>query len=500
MSAPTLSLTLYSAAQVRELDRLAIDDYGIAGFTLMQRAAAAAYRLLRQQWTQAQSLLVVCGPGNNGGDGYLLAALAQADGLQVVVAQISEQSPGGADANKAWQQWQDAGGSTIHGGDMLAAIPAADVIVDALLGTGLQRDVSADWAELIDAINQSDKPVLSIDVPSGLHADTGAVMATAIQARATISYIGLKQGLFTAQGPDHCGRIFFDDLGVPEAIYSHVQASKQVLDSASVHALLKPRRPGCHKGQCGHVLVIGGEHGMAGAVRMAAEAAARVGAGLVTVATRPEHAALLSANRPELMCHGIEDVDDLQPLLDRASMVAIGPGLGQSDWAQALLSAVMQSQLYLLLDADALNMIAAQPQKRGRWLFTPHPGEAARLLGWSTDQVQQDRFKAVAAISERYNCITVLKGPGTLVASAQGSPIYLCREGNPGMATAGMGDVLSGVISGLLAQGLSLVDAASCGVYVHAAAADLAARQGQRGLLATDLFPYLRTLVNPAQD
>jgi NAD(P)H-hydrate epimerase len=493
-----LPLDLYNAAQVRELDQLAIASRDITGFTLMQRAAQAAYQLLRQQWPQAQRLLVVCGVGNNGGDGYLLACLAHADGLQVTVIQAGEQKHAGADAARARQQWQDCGGHTVNEKDLQVVLRSAEVIVDALLGTGLQRELGADWADLVTTINQAHKPVLSIDVPSGLHADTGTVMGVAIQADATMTFIGLKQGLFTGRGPDYCGQIVFDDLDVPAEIYTRVKPTKHMLDRASLNTLLPPRQPGCHKGQCGHVLVIGGDKGMAGAVRMAAEAAARVGAGLVSVATRPAHVGLVNTGRPELMCHGIEDVADLMPLLDRASVVAIGPGLGQTAWAQAMLAEVMQSQLYLVLDADALNLVAARPYKRGRWILTPHPGEAARLLGCSSDQVQQDRFKAVNAISERYNCIAVLKGAGSLVQAAQESSVYLCRDGNPGMATAGMGDVLTGVIAGLLAQGLSLVDAARSGVFVHAAAADLAARQGQRGLLATDLYTHIRKLVNPA--
>jgi NAD(P)H-hydrate epimerase len=491
-----LPLSLYSTAQVRELDRLAIEDYGIAGFTLMQRAARAAYQLLRQQWPQAQRLLVVCGVGNNGGDGYLLACLAYADGLQVTVIRAGEQVQSSEDAARATKQWQDCGGTTLNGKDIQAAIHAADVIVDALLGTGLQRELGADWADLIKVINQAPTPVLSIDVPSGLHADTGAVMGVAIQADTTITYIGLKQGLFTGRGPDFCGQIYFDDLDVPAEIFAQVKSTKQILDGASLNTLLAPRQPTCHKGQCGHVLVIGGDNGMAGAVRMAAEAAARVGAGLVSVVTRSVHVALVNAGRPELMCHGIEDAADLVPLLNKASVVAIGPGLGQTDWAQAMLAQVMQTQLYLVVDADALNLVAARPRKRGRWIFTPHPGEAARLLGCSSAQVQQDRFKAVKAISERYNCIAVLKGAGSLVQAVQEPSVYLCRDGNPGMASAGMGDVLTGIIAGLLAQGLSLTDAACSGVYVHAMAADLAARQGQRGMLATDLYPHLRELVN----
>jgi NAD(P)H-hydrate epimerase len=311
-----------------------------------------------------------------------------------------------------------------------------------------------------------------------------------------VTFIGQKAGLYTGSGPDYVGKVYFDDLDVPDELYARVPSNQIVLDKHILDLALPPRKPVCHKGQFGHVLVVGGDTGMVGAVRMAAEAAARVGAGLVSVATRKQHAAQVAMARPELMCHGIDTASELQPLLDKASVVAIGPGLGQSDWARDLLSAVLSTQLSLVLDADALNLIAKQPVKRGRWILTPHVGEASRLLGCSSQEVQDDRFSSVKAISEKYNCVAVLKGAGTLVQTVYEKAVYLCRDGNAGMATAGMGDVLTGIIAGLLAQGLSFSDAARCGVLVHALAADQAAQQGQRGMLATDLYPYLRRWVN----
>lgn len=494
-----LPLTLYTAEQVRELDRLAIEKYSIPGYTLMNRAAESAYSLLKQLWPNGRSILVVCGIGNNGGDGYLLACLAQADGKQVSLVQAGDMAHQQGDAVSAWQQWQDARGCTVPHEDIESAINNADVIVDALVGTGLQRDISGEWAAWVDLLNQSSKPVLSIDMPSGIDADTGAVKGVAVNAHATVTFIGLKPGLLTGFGPDHAGQLFFDDLEVPAAIFSQLKSDQQVLDEKLLVNLLSARPRTCHKGMCGHVLVIGGDAGMAGAVRLAAEASARVGAGLVTIATRPQHAAQITASRPELMCYGVDTAAQLEPLLRKASVVAIGPGLGQSDWAVELLNEVMKTQLYLVVDADALKLVARSPQKRGRWIFTPHPGEAATLLGSSAQQIQQDRFSAVKAISDRYHCVAVLKGSGSLVQAAYEDAVYLCRQGNPGMATAGMGDVLTGIIAGLLAQGLSINDAARCGVLVHAMAADLAAQDGQRGLLATDLFACLRRLVNPDQ-
>ena len=267
------------------------------------------------------------------------------------------------------------------------------------------------------------------------------------------------------------------------------------LTDSMLRALLPPRPRASHKGDYGHVLVIGGDHGMAGAVRLVGEAAARTGSGLVSIATRTAHAAVITTARPELMCHGVEHVRDLRPLLQRASVIAIGPGLGQSAWGSELLAAVVQTRLPLVVDADALNLLAQESAMRNNWILTPHPAEAARLLNVTTEQIQADRLHAVQAIQNRYGGVSVLKGAGSLVCAVD-RPIAICEAGNPGMASGGMGDVLTGIIAGLLAQGLNLADAACAGVYIHAKAGDRAAQQGERGLLASDLMPHLRKLVN----
>lgn len=266
-----------------------------------------------------------------------------------------------------------------------------------------------------------------------------------------------------------------------------------VLTDQDVITSLPPRQREAHKGDFGHVLVVGGDYGMAGAVRLAAEAAARVGAGLVSVATRPEHAATVCAARPELMCHGVNQITDIMPLLAKATVVLIGPGLGKSGWARQLLAQVRQIPITLLLDADALNLLAEQPGQRPDWVLTPHPGEAGRLLQMPVSAIQQDRISAIQALKERYHGTVVLKGAGSLVL---GERLWQCNAGNPGMATGGMGDVLSGVIAGLIAQGLTLEDAARIGIYIHARAGDQAAAKGQRGLLAQDVINELRSQVN----
>jgi NAD(P)H-hydrate epimerase len=490
---PVLPRALYRVAQVRELDRLAIEKRGIKSGALMERAGEAAFAILRQLWPQAKRVLICSGTGQNGGDGFVVARLAQASDLQVTVTVIGEPKNIHGDALTNVERLRKTPVAMIEWKPGL--LNDTDVIVDAMLGTGLDRPVTETHREVIAAINASGKPVLAIDVPSGLNADTGQPLGAAVKAQATVTFVGMKAGLLTGNGPDHCGRIYFSDLNIPAAVYEAVPpAVLRISRSDGVHHL--PRRArASHKGHFGHVLVVGGDHGYAGAMRMAAEAAARVGGGLVSAATQPAHAAMISAARPEIMAHGVADRRALAPLLKNATVIAIGPGLGQTAWAQDLLGAVLEQKLPLVVDADALNLIALDPVTRADWILTPHPGEAARLLRTDTAAVQADRYAAARAVRERFGGVCVLKGCGTIIATPDG--MYVCDAGNPGMASGGMGDVLTGVIAGLLAQGLSLAGAARHGVCVHAEAADQAAAQGgERGMLATDLMAWLHRLVN----
>jgi hydroxyethylthiazole kinase-like uncharacterized protein yjeF len=491
---PSLPTALYRAEQVRQLDAAAIGRFAIPGMTLMENAGAAAWALLASQWPGAQHITVLCGAGNNAGDGYVIARLAAAAGRRVRVIALREPDRLGGDAGTAAQRFLETGQpvQAWSGG----SLGEAEVIVDALLGTGLDREVTGAYREVIDAANVSDAALLAVDIPSGLHADTGAVMGTAAKADHTISFIGLKQGLFTGQGREFCGTVHFGDLGVPPGVYEGITPASTRIDLGALSAWLSPRRRTAHKGAFGHVLVIGGDYGFAGAARMAGEAAARTGAGLVSVATRPEHAFTLTMARPELMARGVDKAADLNPLLARANVAAPGPGLGQSDWSQRLLARCLESELPLVVDADALNLLAREPAARGNWVLTPHPGEAGRLLGCSAADVEADRFAAIRALGEKYGGVIVLKGSGSLVLDEEGG-CAVCDGGNPGMASGGMGDVLTGVIAGLLAQGLPAGRAAVLGVCLHAAAADRAAGEGERGLLATDLLPWIRRLANP---
>ena len=500
-----LPVSLYRAKQVRELDRLAIQTYGIPGFTLMRRAGRAAFELMRECWPEcglpvehgSSSITVVCGTGNNAGDGYVMAVLAKQQGLAVSIIQVGDAQKIQGDALQARKlALQD--GVPISSFSPSSAI-ADGVIVDALLGTGLSGDVRGEYVDAINWVNEAGLPVLSVDIPSGLCSDTGHVLGVAVNADATISFIGLKQGLLSGDGPNVTGDVYFDDLAVPPQTFDHIVPSSERLLLSAAQAALPQRLAAAHKGHSGHVMVIGGAQGMGGAVIMASEAAARTGAGLVSCATHDDHIAPLLARCPEVMSVGISSAEGLAPLLKRPSVLVIGPGLGRSAWAEQLLEKAYQSHLPMVVDADALNLISegcgiAAPF-RDNWILTPHPAEAARLLGCSTQEVQRDRFDAVKELQARFGGAVILKGAGSLVACAD-RPISLCSYGNPGMAVGGMGDVLSGILGGLLAQGLNVAEAARVGVCLHAYAGDIAAQQGMCGMMATDLFPALRRLVN----
>ncbi len=493
----SLPRALYTAAQVRELDRYAIETLGVPGYTLMSRAGEAALFALKKEWPQARSILVICGPGNNGGDGYVLARLARAHGFGVTTIAMGDPSLLRGDARRAYEDFVKDGGATSSWDS--SALDSAHIVVDAVFGTGLSRTLDASVVPMIDAVNASARPVLALDVPSGLQSDTGAVMGASVRAHVTIAFIGLKLGFYLGRGPDFAGAIVFDDLGVSQAAIAHLPSSGQRIGEEEILQVLPPRPRTAHKGQNGDVLIVGGGVGMAGAARLAGEAALRSGAGRVTVATRPENVGAIVATRPELMCRGVENGSELQGLIERADIIAIGPGLGQDGWSRAMFETVIRSQRTTIMDADALNLLAQRGSKdlpTGHRILTPHPGEAGRLLGVTNAEVQGDRLAAARAIAEQFESIVVLKGAASIVMASQQIPA-ICDRGNPGMASPGMGDVLTGVIAGVAAQSQDLYPAVRVAVLAHAIAGDLAARRGQRGLIASDLFEHLPTCLNP---
>lgn len=480
---------LYRAEQVGELDRRAIEDHGIDGYTLMCRAGAAVFRVIRARFPELRRLLVCCGGGNNGGDGYVVARLAKEAGLEVEVFAQSAPEKLGGPAKQAFDDWTGAGGGISDE----AEPDAADVIVDALLGTGLDRPVRDDYAELIERIDRSGAAVVAVDVPSGLHADTGMPLGTAVRADVTVTFIGRKRGLETGLAPDYVGDLLFAALDTPAAIHEGMNPDASRLDASFPGSVVPGRRPCTHKGDLGHVLVCGGDHGMPGACLLAARAALTAGSGLVSVATRSPHAHAMAAGLPEAMWNDGEDGDHLASLLDRADVIALGPGLGQSEWSRAVWKRALEADRPVVLDADGLNLLADNRIERGDWVLTPHPGEAARLLDCSPGDVQDDRFAAVRAIAERYAAVTVLKGAGSLIADPEGR-VALCPFGNPAMATAGMGDALTGIVASLLGQGVAAFEAACAGVVLHARAGDEAGRD-RRSILAGELIDALPTVV-----
>lgn len=495
---PTLQLPeyLYTAEATRELDRRAVES-GIAGDKLMERAGGGAFAVLRRNWPEAREVVVFCGGGNNGGDGYVIARLAKEAGLRPRIIALAPEEKLKGDALVMARLARQAGIPVED--DPAPDLQGVDVVVDALLGTGLKDAPRGAYEKAITVINGCGAPVLAVDIPSGLNADSGALAGEAVRARATVTFIGVKQGLLTGRGPGVCGRLYFDNLRVPQAVFDEVPASALRPCHEDIASALPARPRDAHKGHFGHVLLAGGDYGFAGAVTMAGQAAARCGAGLVSLATRPEHCAAVLVRQPELMAHGIAEGADVNGLLERATVLVVGPGLGQSDWSRNLLKQALAADLPLLLDADALNLLAAMPTlpKRKNWVLTPHPGEAARLLDTDTASIQADRFAALEKLTALTGATVVLKGAGTLVGSPGQALPSVISFGNPGMATGGMGDVLSGIIGALLGQGLDTHQAASIGALTHAVAADYgAAEQGERGMLATDLLPWLRLLLN----
>jgi NAD(P)H-hydrate epimerase len=487
---------LYREAGMRELDRRAIADLGGDSFELMRRAGETAFRVLRAQWPEARRIAVCCGRGNNGGDGYVLARLAREAGMPVVVFACEPGGGGSPDARRARAEYLAAGGSEQRwtGSEALAE---HQLIVDAVFGIGLSRPPAEPEAAWIEAINASGRPVLALDLPSGLATDTGSAPGACVQATVTTTFIGWKIGLFTGVGPLVAGRRVLEPLGVSDAIRGAVPAAALLLEPAALGRWLPPRAPLAHKGDHGHVLVVGGDHGYGGAASLATQAALRGGAGLVSVATRAEHVASILCARPEAMARAIGDGAGLEPLLRRADVVAVGPGLGQSDWSRELLDAALRSGRKLVLDADALNLIATRPGALpNESLITPHPGEAARLLGCGTARVQADRPAAAQELAARYAAVAVLKGAGTVIAAPDGR-LAVCAIAEPALASGGTGDVLTGVAAALRAQGLDAFDAACAAVLAHAEAGRRVARGGARGALAGDVIEGLRAVLNP---
>jgi hydroxyethylthiazole kinase-like uncharacterized protein yjeF len=488
------SCKLYTAEQVRGIDYVAIHELGIAGYELMCRAGTAVLDEARKRFPSARRWLIMCGPGNNGGDGYVVARLAAEQGIDVTVCSMIDPRKLKGDAARASSDWRFRGGEYLEW--PLDEDISCDLALDALLGTGIDREVGGQYRQAIAFLNQLECPKLAIDISSGMNADTGCVMGCAVRAESSVTFVGRKRGMYTADGPDYCGSVTFDDLSIPsKAAQLHSGSAGELLGSDALTEIIKPRLRNSHKGDFGHVLAVGGIEGMSGAIRLCGEAALRSGAGRVTLATACAHASLINLARPELMVKAMGGDNESLSLPSGDFVVAVGPGLGDTDWSESLFKTCLEMQTPLVIDADGLNLLAKlahqEIPKRDNWILTPHPAEAARLLGCNVSEIQQDRVQSATDIAKRFNASVVLKGCGTIVANPSGE-YAICPYGNPGMATAGSGDVLTGIIVALLGQGLSCFDAAKAGVLAHALAGDLAAEQvGEVSLIAGDIINCL---------
>ncbi len=481
---------VYTGTETRAFDRRAIDEFAIAGIQLMHRAGRSALAALRGRWPAARSITIVCGAGNNAGDGYVVAGCAKDAGFDIQIVQVADPAKLAGDAAQACRFAQARLGGAIEriSGDWQVT---GEVVVDALLGTGARGEVREPYQVAIDKINAAGKPILAVDVPSGVDADSGGLLTSRpVHADATVTFVAAKLGLVTGHAVDYVGELVFDDLGVPDAVYDRPGVA--VLDGSGLGAL--DRRPGSHKGDFGRLVVVGGDVDMGGAVLLAGEAALRTGAGLVNVATRGENRPAILSRRPELMVRAADPPAEVAHWFQGASAIAVGPGLGRGEWGRRLLAMAVAAEKPLVVDADGLNIVAetglALPSGT---VITPHPGEAARLLRQDTGWVQAHRPEAAALLSTAPSpdLVAVLKGAGTLIAHA-GTVDSVCLDGNPGMATAGSGDVLTGIIGALLARGLTGPAAAELGVWLHARAGDEAQAACSATLLASDIVNALR--------
>ena len=494
-------MIVVSADEMRALDRWTI-EHGTSGATLMERAGGGAARVLLARVGRSRGpVVVVCGRGNNGGDGFVIARYLRRARIPVEVwlaAHPDEVRGDAAGMLAAWRRGKNAVHDLTAPGRVEALVgrlAKAAVVVDALLGTGLNAPVTGLVAAVIEAVNEAGRPVLAVDIASGLSADSGRPLGAAIRATVTATFGYAKIGQVVYPGVDHTGILDIVDIGIPPEALAAVQPRTSLLEAGEMARLLPARPRDAHKGTFGHVLVIGGSRGKSGAALLVGEGAARAGAGLTTLAVAAPLQAVLEGRVRELMTAPLSNPSEVEALVRGRAAVVCGPGLGVTDETRALVAEVVRrTPVPLVLDADGLNVVAGTRlllERSGPTVVTPHPGEMARLLACETSAVQADRLGAARRLAGAEGVVVVLKGARTVIAAPDGGAA-ISPTGNPGMATGGTGDVLAGVLGGLLGQGLPPFDAAVLGVFVHGAAGDrVAARRGEVGLLAGDLLPEL---------
>ncbi|HIF9077237.1 NAD(P)H-hydrate dehydratase [Photobacterium damselae] len=479
-------VAFYDTEQVKIGEQGIANELKITMYELMQKAGTAVFQALVQSYPDARSLIIFVGKGNNGGDGYVVARLALLAGYRVQVYHHGDQDNLTSDSHKAKQDYLNVGGSLLTYDDL--DFQNIDLVIDALLGTGLNGDMYPETCALIHKINHLNLPIMSIDIPSGLCANTGFASKDVIKADITVCLIAIKSGLITGSAREYVGKLVLDDLGVNEPFCKNAFA-KGIL----TYAKIKPRKPTYHKGNSGHSLVIGGDAGMGGALLLSSEACLRSGAGLVASLTDTTNVMPSLVRTPEVMASDWQDQEMLSQRLSWATALGFGPGLGLSSFAKHLFIQISQQTLPKVFDADALNILSLTPNFDDLRILTPHPGEAARLLNCTIKDIEQDRYQAVQKIQSKYGGVVVLKGAGTVIYD--GKQFFVCAIGNASMATGGMGDVLTGVITSLLAQGYNTTQAAVYGVHIHSLAGDLATKTKPIGLIASDVIAYLSNAV-----
>lgn len=501
--------------QIRSYDKIAIEEVGISGAVLMENAGVGATHLALEMLNGKKKVAVIAGPGNNGGDGFVIARHLLNAGceVQVFIAAQADALKGDAKTNYDILATMNSPITPItdeKSSESLLSTLDCDLIIDALLGTGVNKPIEGYLGNIIEQMNASTIPILAIDIPSGLDADTGKTWRTTVNATETATFGHLKQGLLLFPGATHAGTVHAVPIGVPAAISAQAGIQGTISSESLVRSLLPTRKTDAHKGTMGHLLVVAGSLGKSGAAVMAAQAAMRAGTGLVTIATTQNARATIEPRCLEVMVETViekpdaaltdKDVKKLSTLVEGKTALALGPGLTTAPGISALAMRLLQMlEMPAVIDADGINILAKDPSGAGRiiapMVFTPHPGEMARLTGKSTAQVQNNRIEVTKQAAMWHKATIVLKGAHTVIASPDGD-IFINPTGNEGMASGGMGDVLTGLIGSFLAQGLKPFDAAVAGTYIHGTLADRCIKKlGKAGLLASDLvaeLPYFQ--------
>jgi len=501
-------MKLYTASETRKIDNLAIKEKGVSGYSLMQMAAEFTLDVILREFSPVEELIIFCSKGKNSGDGFLLGSFAKEFGLEVTIVMSNTSNVLKGVSRKAFEEMKDAKVKIISTKSVeKLKVSNKAVIVDALIGTGLKGNLRKNIKESILALNKLGVklPVLSLDIPSGINPDTGDADDIAVYADITATFVAQKRGCFTSVGKKFSGEIVYSDLEIPKNLFSKITSTSYVVDYEDSISKVVYREQDAHKGHFGNVLIVGGDRGLGGAGLLSSRAAVYSGAGLTSLVTRPEHVSASLVSCPEVMVKGVDSGQDIEEHLVKPDVIAIGPGLGQSAWSEQMIQRVFweaeKRDISVIMDADALNLLTKLKLSSDlpkRLILTPHPGEAARLLNTSVAVIESNRFSAAAKIQKKFNATVVLKGSGTVICHKSGGTQKwgICDSGNPGMATGGMGDVLTGIIAGLLAQGLTLKEAAEAGVDLHAKAADQASLEfGEAGLTSSDVINELKYLL-----